>query len=295
MSELKTRIADLESILTNLLDMHTDDEICAMEQELDVLLALEPVEDELNEIEIDTDSEIRQPWRHFRKGTSILRINDYCIEKYDCGVTTYLDRNDNYYRLTLDIEHYESRVMAGRNPEKDWTFDFIPDKVQRFRMRPWLTGRCECNDEYEISYTLDYAQNKIGMNLTHYGKALFTKHMNCDRSRPLTIHEAERIVTDEIIRYVAKERGMLVLTTAILSRLRKWTDGEPKKLTRQMRHVFIDNRSFDVLDVDMGLDEYRSYAPYEYADIKERKLMITSTVNVPFRKTRCQLVFVENA
>lgn len=294
MSELKTRIADLESILCNLRDVHTDDEIYAMEQELDALRVLEPVEDELNEIEIDTNSEIRQPWRDFRKGTSILRINDYCIEEYDCGVTTYLDKSDNYYRLTLDIGHYESRVMAGRNPEKDWTFDFIPDKVQRFRMRPWLTGRCECDSGYEISYTLDYAQNKIGMNLTHYGKALFTKHMDYDSSRPLTIHEAERIVTDEIVRYVAKEHGMVVLTTSILSRLKKWANDEPRKLTRQMRYVFIDNKSFDVLDVDMGSDRHNSYDPYEYADINGRRLMITGTASVPFKKTRCQLVFVEN-
>lgn len=294
MSEFNNRIADLESILLNCTGDHTPEEIADMEAELARLHKLEPVNDELQKIPVDRGKMTTlKPWCCYGAGTYVSEIDTYCMDSLGFSVDVDADGMLAIGRLM------ERKPQPEHDkPDRPWTFDFVPDKVQPRRNKTCLTACCKCDDGYEVAYKFDYEKNTLDVVLTKDGISAYTKDIDLSKagaSIPATLQEAEERATDAVTGYVANT-GDINVMVPIFSRLRTWTDGNgrPRTLNRYKSHVYVSNYDHQVVHVETDGGSSYDVCPGQKVMIRGIKVHARCTVNTRHGKARCQLVFIDS-
>lgn len=227
-----------------------------------------------------------------------MTMNEINIRITELEATLLNCANDHTEDEIAEFEQelYELQQMQKQFEPKPYTLDFIPDKTQLLRYGTYVSARCECPNEYVASYMFNYACNEISITLMHHGMNCFSKMYYPATEtpfRPLSLHEVERIATNQVIEYIF-ESGDDNMLDAVFSRLRPWNpDDTVCKLPKQKRYVFVDVARTMVLRVDGYHDGCGTgYLPEIRPQILDGKYKVTSTASLPHKKTVCEIVRV---
>ena len=178
-------------------------------------------------------------------------------------------------------------------PSNNHTFRFRPDKDQILRDRYCISSHCRLPADYKVSYTLHYDSSHIDMTLMQHGMTVFTKSMDMySTEKPhLTLHEAERIVTDAVVDYAVNQEDLSRMA-AVLSGLRPWDDG-PALPPHEKCYVFLEAGTKQLVHVDRYHDGCgNGYEPGQRPAVLGGGYAVTGVHDVAYKKTRCQIVFV---
>ncbi len=189
----------------------------------------------------------------------------------------------------MEQKLYELNAQLETEKQNPCTFDFTPDPLQILRDQCAISASCTCPLGYKISYTLYYDSNHIDYSLMWDGMTVFSKAYDPaykEPFRPLTIHQAECIVTDAITNIILErmpdsDRSQ---ANAVFSRLRTWPKGfAPRKPGPERCYILLDEENCRLLQlkpyIPSDIEKTRRWT------IQRQTYKITEIVPMPHKGT----------